>query len=536
MRTIVHLDADAFFAAVEQASDPKLRGRPVAVGGEKRGIIASASYEARKFGVSTPMPTARARKLCPKLIVLPGDFERYEQFSHWMFGYCYDFTPEVEQTSIDEGYFDLSCVRKSPVEIALAIRRAIGQKLKITVSEGIGANKLVSAIASKLTKPAAFHQVPPGGEASFLHPLPNQWLPGIGPQTSARLNAAGLAQIRHIAATPLEMLGLLLGHQSAAIRQFARGIDERPLVPLREPQKSFSQQETFPADVTDEEYIQAALRRMADHLFARVRQEGRSIRTLTVKVRYNDMAEDQVNESLREPTDLETNVYGRLGAMLGCAWKRRVSLRLVSLKLANVYDGRFHGELALEASAQRQNAQSRLAAVIDELRRARGHTVIMRGHDLRLRTPPADTAASLTRQDWIPPRRTLAPVKRDVCDYVPLRVHSHYSFLDATLSPVAIVQLARRHGLPAVALTDTGNLHGAVEFVQAAKEAGVKPILGAELRLGDQPLLLYVASARGWHNLCRLLSNHAGRTNRAPTKPRSPTSSVVPSGAKNSAD
>src|SRR5262249_11253762 len=147
MRTIVHLDADAFFASAEQAADPRLRGKPVAVGGERRGIIASASYEARKFGIYTPMPTALARKLCPKLILLPGDFERYEQFSHWMFGYCYDFTPDVEQTSIDEGYFDLSCVRRSPVDIALAIRRAIGQKLKITVSEGIGTNKLISAVA-----------------------------------------------------------------------------------------------------------------------------------------------------------------------------------------------------------------------------------------------------------------------------------------------------------------------------------------------------------------------------------------------------
>src|SRR5438309_8401451 len=135
-RTIVHLDADAFFAAVEQAADPKLRGKAIAVGGERRGIIASASYEARKFGVYTPMPTARARKLCPKLIVLPGGFERYEQFSNWMFGYCYDFTPDVEQTSIDEGYFDLTANhRKPPVEIALAIRKALGQRLKIIVSE-----------------------------------------------------------------------------------------------------------------------------------------------------------------------------------------------------------------------------------------------------------------------------------------------------------------------------------------------------------------------------------------------------------------
>src|ERR1700685_1038023 len=184
MRTIVHLDADAFFAAVEQAADPKLRGRPVAVGGEKRGIIASASYEARKFGIYTPMPTARARKLCPKLIVLSGNFELYEQFSGWMFSYAYDFTPDVEQTSIDEGYFDLSATRKSPVEIALTIRKAIGQKLKITVSEGIGTNKLVSAVASKLNKPRAFNEVPAGNEAAFLHPLPTQWLPGVGPKTS----------------------------------------------------------------------------------------------------------------------------------------------------------------------------------------------------------------------------------------------------------------------------------------------------------------------------------------------------------------
>ena len=149
------------------------------------------------------------------------------------------------------------------------------------------------------------------------------------------------------------MLELLIGNQARVLRQFARGIDERPLVPVREPQKSYGQQETFATDVTDEEYIQATLRRMADNLFAKVREEGRSIRTLTVKVRYNDMGEDQVAESLLEPTDLETDVYGRLHTMLRAAWKRRVSLRLVSLKLANIYDGRFCSELALETSAQR---------------------------------------------------------------------------------------------------------------------------------------------------------------------------------------
>ena len=506
-RAIVHIDADCFFAAVEQASDPRLRNRPVAVGGEKRGIIASASYEARKFGVYTPMPTVRARKLCPNLIVLPGDFERYEQFSHWMFGYCYDFTPEVEQTSIDEGYFDLTATRQPAADVALKIRKAIGERLKISVSEGIGTNKLVSAVASKLTKPAAFFEVPPGNEAAFLHPLPNKWLPGIGPKTSVRLNSAGLAEIRHVAQTPLSMLELLLGNQAALIQQFSHGIDERPLIPLQEPQKSFSKQETFAADITDSEYAEAVLLRMADTLFASVREERRSIRTLTVKVRYNDMAEDQASESLLEPTDLETDVYCVIRGLFRKAWKRRVSLRLVSLKLSNLYRGSYSIELPLP-NARRSDAGWRLAVHIDTLRKAHGDGIILRGHDFRLRQPPAD---ALAKPATAPGggRVVVRPARDVAVTYVPLRGHSHYSFLDSTLSPAALVTLAQQNGLQAVALTDTGNLHGAVEFVLAANEAGVKPIIGAELRIEGKPLLLYAESAGGYHNLCRLLSRHA---------------------------
>ncbi len=511
-RTIVHLDADAFFASVEQAADTRLRGKPIAVGGESRGIIASASYEARKFGVYTPMPTARARKLCPKLIVLPGDYERYEQFSNWMFGYAYDFTPDVEQTSIDEGYFDLTANhKKPPVEIALTIRKAISQSLKIIVSEGIASNKLVSQIASKLNKPAAFLEIPHGHEIGFLHPLPNKWLPGIGPKTAVRLNAAGLADIGQIAATPVDLLALLLGSQAPVMRQFANGIDERPLLPASEPQKSFSQQETFNEDVTDEEYVEAVLRRMADKLFAQVREEGRSVRTLTVKVRYNDRDENQRAESLREPTDLETDIYGRLRGLLREAWQRRVSLRMVSLKLSNVYDGVFRSELELETNGRNRAARERLAATLDELRRNKGWTVILRGHDLRLRDAPRDiTKPEVRRQKAEDGKRKLESRKQKCAGcYVPLRVRSYYTFLDSMLSPSAIVSLAKQNGLSAVALTDIGNLHGAVEFAQAAKKAGIKPIFGTEFQIGEHPLLLYVESARGYHNLNRLLSAKA---------------------------
>src|SRR5713101_6482405 len=220
MRAIVHLDADAFFASVEQAADARLRGKPIAVGGEKRGIIASASYEARKFGIYTPMPTTMARRLCPKLILLPGDFEKYELFSRLMFSYAYDFTPDVEIGSIDEGYFDLSGTRKPALSIAETIRHAIRQSLKLSVSEGIGSNKLISQIASKLQKPAAFQFVPPGQEAQFLSLLANKWLPGVGPKLAGQFNAAGLARIGQIAHTPVEMLGLLAGRLAPQLRNF----------------------------------------------------------------------------------------------------------------------------------------------------------------------------------------------------------------------------------------------------------------------------------------------------------------------------
>src|SRR5262249_47369208 len=198
-RSIVHLDADAFFASVEQAADPRLRGKPIAVGGEKRGIIASASYEARKFGIYTPMPSIMARRLCPKLILVPGDFDKYELFSRLMFSYASDFTRDVEIVSIDEGYFDLTGTRKSPDDIALTIRQAIRQSLKLSVSEGVGSNKLVSQIASKLRKLYGLEFVPATLEARFLSPLANKWLPGVGPKTAIQLNAAGLAHIGQIA-------------------------------------------------------------------------------------------------------------------------------------------------------------------------------------------------------------------------------------------------------------------------------------------------------------------------------------------------
>src|SRR5439155_1305456 len=256
---------------------------------------------------------------------------------------------------------------------------------------------------SKLKKPAAFQFVPPGHEAQFLSLLANKWLPGIGPKTAGQLNAAGLARIGQIAHTPPDLPGLLVGSMAPQLRNFARGIDERPVVPARAPAKSYSEQETFAVDTTDEPFLEATLRRMADKLMAKVREDGKSIRTFTVKVRYNDMDEDQAGESLPEPTDLETELYSKLPLLLRKAWKRRVSLRLVSLKLSNIYEGRFSSGLGLDVSARQHDAQQRLADIVDELRQKFGRAVLLRGHDFLLRSPPLINTP-LQRGDLMPTR------------------------------------------------------------------------------------------------------------------------------------
>lgn len=517
-RSIIHLDADAFFASVEQAADPRLRGRAIAVGGEKRGIIASASYEARRFGVYTPMPTLRARKLCPKLLVLPGDFDKYEQFSRWMFSYAYDFTPDVEITSIDEGYFDLTHQGKPVLEIAETLRKAIKESLKLTVSEGMGSNKLVSQIASKLHKPAAFGTVPSGQEKAFLHPLPNHWLPGIGPHTAKRLQTAGLISIGQIAQTPTDLLHLLLGKLALPIREFANGIDDRLITPANTPAKSYGQQQTFDTDQTDEVWIEALLRRMADRLASSVRADGKSIRTLTVKVRYNDMDEDQASETLQEPTDLETDLYPRIRPLLRRAWRRRVSLRLVALKLSNVYNALFRLELPLEAHSRLRANQRRIVEVIDRLRESHGKRVILRGHDFTLEKPPVDdTHLATALQQDIEKHKPLIlndaglGYRRRKSTYIPLQLHSYYSFLDSTLSIRDMVRLGTSHEIPALAIADHGNLHGAFSFFREAERAGMHPILGVRVVYRRNPAWLYVQDAKGYQNLCRMLSSQTPR-------------------------
>ncbi|HUP88943.1 MAG TPA: DNA polymerase IV, partial [Longimicrobiales bacterium] len=254
--TIVHLDADAFFVSCELALKPELRGTKCAVGGRERGIISSASYEARACGVYTPMPTRRALQVCPDLIMLPHTSGLYSKVSRQMFEICETLTPIVQRNSIDEGYLDVQpCGFTSVVAIETALRalqQRIWHDLQITASFGLATNKLVAQIASKLRKPRGFVTVPAGTEAKFLEPLPIGKLPGVGPKTEASLvENHGIKYVRDLLARDDFQLQSIFGDGWRDMVASAQGIDDRPVYTEHEDAKSYSQQETFGADISD---------------------------------------------------------------------------------------------------------------------------------------------------------------------------------------------------------------------------------------------------------------------------------------------
>ncbi len=385
MRAIIHFDADAFFASVEQAADRRLRGRPIAVGSLHRGIVASASYQARAYGIYTPMPVSRARRLCPNLIVVPPHFELYEQFSANIFGMAEEVTPAVERQGIDEGYLDLTgtqrCLGRDPQEVARKLQANVKDWLKVTISQGLARNKLLSQISSKLYKPDGLTVIPPReeDELAFLHPLPVHWLPGVGPTLARLMQSAGLTTIGQVSAMPLDWLAELAGSDAARLRDFARNRDDRPVVTTREEALSYGHQETFDEDTTDAVFLDAKLRQLADHAFVRLRADGQQTRTVSVKIRYTDMDEHQGQMSLKEPTDVEDDVYPLLSQLLKRLWDRRVRIRMVQVRLSNIY----RGARQLDLFGVRQTRRD-LAVACETIRRRHGTQALMRAHDLLL--------------------------------------------------------------------------------------------------------------------------------------------------------
>ena len=380
--TIVHLDADAFFVSCEQARDPSLRGKKCAVGGRERGIISSASYEARAAGVYTPMPTKTALKVCPDLIMISHTSGLYGDVSRRMFDLCETLTPLVQRNSIDEGYLDLGpcgCRDLARIEAMVhGLQQRIWDELGIPISIGIATNKLVAQIASKLRKPRGFVVVAPGDEAAFLAPLPLGRLPGIGAKTEEELAGRGLKLIRDLFALGEPELESNFGRDWREMLARARGEDDRPVETEEEDAKSYSQQETFSTDVGDFGTIERVAKGMLDELMPKIRVDGKRVRTITVKVRYPDFSQESHGRTLSEATDLEAPFYPLVGPLLREAWRKRRPLRLVSVRLSGVDDG--SGQL--EMFAQSDEKRRRLAGVMDQINSGGRSAVVRRGHQL----------------------------------------------------------------------------------------------------------------------------------------------------------
>ena len=306
MRRIVHLDMDAFYASVEQRDDPALRGRPVAVGGrpESRGVVAAASYEARVFGVRSAMPMARAVRLCPDLVIVRPDFERYRRVSGQVMEILRSCTPLVEPLSLDEAYLDVTENAWGEAygsRVAKRLKSSIREQTGLTASAGVAPNKFLAKIASGYRKPDGLTVISPERVEAFLQELPVEALWGVGPVTARKLHQAGILKLTDVRSADLEVLRATVGSLADWLRQLSHGDDPRPVEPNRE-SKSSSTENTYAEDLVDLERIRAELDRMARENAEWLARRQLAARNVTIKVRYADFSTVTRGHTLSMPT------------------------------------------------------------------------------------------------------------------------------------------------------------------------------------------------------------------------------------------
>jgi DNA polymerase-4 len=375
-RFILHLDADAFFASIEQRDDPKLCGRPVAVG---TGVVASCSYEARRYGVQTGMRLAEARSLCRNLVVIAGEYPRYEQAARRMLAVCLEQTPVVEVAALDDLYLDLTGHRQ-PEQVPGTLRAQIREETSLSVSIGVGANKLVSRVATKEAKPGKQVVVPQGRERGYLAPWPARVLPGVGPKVADRLFRLNVERIGEVAGMPVPILAGLFGNRGRVLHEQSWGIDPRPVQP-RKPQQSISRRNSFDPCVAD----RAFLRGMLDYLLERagswLRFHDLAAKGLSVMIRYGDYAGDTGRESFRTPTDRDADLREAARDRFERLYTRRLPLRLLAVELAPLAPARRQAELFPDEATERAR---RLTECKDAIRRRFGFTSLLSGSALLL--------------------------------------------------------------------------------------------------------------------------------------------------------
>jgi DNA polymerase-4 len=385
-RTILHVDLDAFFAAVEQRDRPELRGRPVVVGGGgpgDRGVVSAASYEARKFGVHSAMPLRTAGRLCPDAVFLPVNGAKYQSVSREVMAVLRRFTPLVEPISIDEAFMDVTASRAlfgDGEAIARRIKAVIHEEVGLTASVGVAATKLVAKIASDLRKPDGLVVVPPGSEAAFLDPLPISRLWGVGPQTAAALTDYGVRTIGDLARLDPDVLVRRFGQHGASLVDRAHGVDPDP-VDEGDAAKSIGHEHTFDIDTSDPEVIERTLLGMADGVAGRLRASGVKASTVTVKVRDSSFRTVTRQRTLREPTDLTEPIW-RTAVELARPEIRGKRIRLVGVTASHLDGAEQLGLFGTEDPRQRRAVEA-----ADAIRRRWGERAVTRARLIGSRLP-----------------------------------------------------------------------------------------------------------------------------------------------------
>jgi DNA polymerase-4 len=383
---ILHIDMDAFFASVEQVKNPSLKGKPVIVGGAKedrRGVVSTASYEARKFGVHSAMPLARAKKLCPHGIYLRGSHGEYSRYSKLIQKILLTVSPLVQMASIDEAYIDISgSIRLfgSEDNVAKYIKDSIIDETQLPCTVGISSCKLVSKVASANGKPDGYVNVLQGAEAAFLAPLLVRELPGAGPKICEKLNKIGILTIGDLAQYPTEKLKRQFGAMAVSLQKAANGIGSSK-VSLDREAKSISRETTFSEDVGDWEYLKQMISYLRERVMHSLRNEGLEAKTVVLKVRYGDFTTKTFSKSLSEPTSLDKVVEDVSKELIKKGQESIKKVRLIGIGVSQLVHNQHQLSIFDEAGNEKWE---RATESIDQLRERFGFDAIRSAKTSRL--------------------------------------------------------------------------------------------------------------------------------------------------------
>jgi DNA polymerase-4 len=374
-RHITHLDLDTFFVSVERLQNPKLIGKPVLVGGTgDRGVVASCSYEARRFGIHSAMPMWQARRLCSHAIVVKGDYDAYSKYSTLVTDVIRDKVPMFEKSSIDEFYIDLTGMDRffGCSKFSSELKTKILKESGLPISYALASNKLISKVATNEVKPNGQLEIPFGNERSYLAPLKIDRLPGVGDKTKIQLINMGIHTVKTLSEIPVEYMLNLMGKPGADLHRKANGIDESPVVPFHE-QKSMSTENTFQADTTDMAFLLAELSRMTEKLAFQLRCDNRLTACINVKIRYTDF-ETHNKQVTIDPSNQDHILGKTVRELFHKLYTRRVLIRLIGIKFSSLVPGNYQINLFDDSQEK-----IKLYQKIDSIKRQFGEGMVVRG-------------------------------------------------------------------------------------------------------------------------------------------------------------